>query len=60
VVHSRDDTLASYRPAEEAAARIPHAQLLAHDSGGHLMLGRDDATKAAVSAFLSAVPVPGP
>lgn len=53
IVHSRDDTLASFGPAESAAARIPHAQLLAHDSGGHLQLGRADETKAAVQAFLS-------
>jgi pimeloyl-ACP methyl ester carboxylesterase len=53
IVHSRDDTLASFGPAEAAASRIPDAQLLAHDSGGHLMLGRDAETRAAVSAFLS-------
>jgi pimeloyl-ACP methyl ester carboxylesterase len=53
IVHSRDDTLASFGPAEAAASRIPHAQLLAHDSGGHLQLGRDAATRAALSAFLS-------
>jgi pimeloyl-ACP methyl ester carboxylesterase len=53
VVHSRDDTLASFERAEAAAARIPHAQLLAHDTGGHLMLGRDDETSRAVTAFLS-------
>jgi pimeloyl-ACP methyl ester carboxylesterase len=53
IVHSRDDTLAAFGPAEAAAARIPHAQLLAHHSGGHLQLGRDDETQAAVQAFLS-------
>lgn len=52
IVHSRDDTLASFRPAESAAARIPHAQLLAHASGGHLQLGRVEETQAAVQAFL--------
>lgn len=54
IVHSRDDTLASFEPAEAAASRIPHAQLLAHDSGGHLMLGRDTETNEAVRAFLAA------
>jgi pimeloyl-ACP methyl ester carboxylesterase len=53
IVHSRDDTLASFGPAESAAARIPHARLLAHDSGGHLQLGRADETQNAVQAFLS-------
>ena len=53
IVHSRDDTLASFGPAESAAARIPHARLLAHDSGGHLQLGREAETQDAVQAFLS-------
>jgi pimeloyl-ACP methyl ester carboxylesterase len=53
IVHSRDDTLASFGPAESAAARIPHAQLLAHDSGGHLQLGRVDETQEAGQAFLA-------
>lgn len=52
IVHSRDDTLASFEPAESAAARIPHAQLLAHDTGGHLQLGRADQTRHAVQVFL--------
>jgi pimeloyl-ACP methyl ester carboxylesterase len=57
IVHSRDDTLATFGPAESAAARIPHARLLAHDSGGHLQLGRADETRDAVQAFLS-LPTP--
>jgi pimeloyl-ACP methyl ester carboxylesterase len=60
IVHSRDDTLASFGPAESAAARIPHAQLLAHDSGGHLQLGRVDETQDAVQAFLSLPTQPTP
>jgi pimeloyl-ACP methyl ester carboxylesterase len=53
IVHCRDVPIASFGPAEAAASRIEHAQLLAHDSGGHLMLGRGAETRAAVSAFLS-------
>ena len=60
IVHSRDDTLASFGPAESAAARIPHARLLAHDSGGHLQLGRVDETQDAVQAFLSLPTQPTP
>jgi pimeloyl-ACP methyl ester carboxylesterase len=60
IVHSRDDTLASFGPAEAAAARIPHARLLAHDSGGHLQLGRADETRDAVRAFLSLTTQPTP
>lgn len=53
IVHSSDDTLASFEPAAAAASRIPNAQLLAHDTGGHLMLGRGDETARVVRAFLS-------
>jgi pimeloyl-ACP methyl ester carboxylesterase len=60
IVHSRDDTLASFEPAESAASRIPHAQLLALDSGGHLMLGREDETQEVVRAFLSPATRPTP
>jgi len=60
IVHSRDDTLASFVPAESAAARIPHASLLAHDTGGHLQLGRVDETQDAVQAFLSLPTQPTP
>ena len=54
IVHCRDDELASFGPAGAAAARIPHAQLLAHASGGHLMLGRESANRSAVAEFLAA------
>jgi pimeloyl-ACP methyl ester carboxylesterase len=60
IVHSRDDTLASFGPAESAAARIPDARLLAHDSGGHLQLGRLVETRDAVQAFLSLPTQPTP
>jgi pimeloyl-ACP methyl ester carboxylesterase len=60
VVHSRDDTLASFAPAAAAASRIPRARLVAHDTGGHLMLGRDDETAEAVRAFLGAPARSGP
>lgn len=53
VVHSRDDTLASFQPAKKAASRIPGARLLAHETGGHLMLGREHETQDVVGAFLS-------
>jgi pimeloyl-ACP methyl ester carboxylesterase len=58
VVHSRDDTLASFEPAGAAASRIPHAQLLAHDTGGHLMLGRESETQDTVRTFLSSATLP--
>jgi pimeloyl-ACP methyl ester carboxylesterase len=57
IVHSSDDTLASYDVARNAAQRIPGARLVTHTSGGHLMLGQDTATRAALEAFLAATSV---
>jgi pimeloyl-ACP methyl ester carboxylesterase len=53
IVHSRDDTLAPFEPARLAAARIPLAHLVAHESGGHLMLGRATEAGRAVGEFLA-------
>lgn len=52
IVHARDDTMASYASAEAAARRIPSAQLVSHEAGGHLMLGQHDKSQAAVMTFL--------
>jgi pimeloyl-ACP methyl ester carboxylesterase len=52
IVHARDDTMASYAGAEAAARRIPGAQLVSHEGGGHLMLGQHDKSQAAVMTFL--------
>ncbi len=54
IVHSRDDTLASYDAADAAARRIPGCRLITHLRGGHLMLGQDEANRAALAAFLGA------
>ena len=45
--------MASYASAAKAAARIPGARLVTHPRGGHLMLGQQEATKAAVLNFLT-------
>jgi pimeloyl-ACP methyl ester carboxylesterase len=55
VVHSRDDTMASYASAEAAAERISGARLVSHPRGGHLMLGQQDASRVAVTDFLDSV-----
>lgn len=52
VVHSQDDTMASYASARAAAQRIPGALLVTHPSGGHLMLGQHAVTQRAVLDFL--------
>ena len=55
VVHARDDTMASCASAEAAVKRIPGARLVVHPRGGHLMLGQQATTGAAVSDFLGSL-----
>lgn len=52
IVHTRDDPLASYDAAAEAATRIPASTLVTLDSGGHLQLGQSARIRAEISAFL--------
>jgi pimeloyl-ACP methyl ester carboxylesterase len=41
IVHTKDDQLASHEASRRAAGRIPGAQFISLDSGGHMMLGQD-------------------
>jgi pimeloyl-ACP methyl ester carboxylesterase len=52
VISARDDDLAPYRFAAEAARRIPTATLVSVDDGGHLFMGRDVEGRAAIAAFV--------
>ena len=52
IVSARDDLFNTLPAAEVAAARIPNARLIAYDTGGHLLVGRAEQTRAAVRAFL--------
>lgn len=53
IVHSRDDAMASYEAARNAADRIPGARLVSLERGGHLMLGQEDVIRRHVSEFLA-------
>lgn len=53
LVHAMDDPLASYEAAAAASARIPSAQLLSLQSGGHLQLGQSAVVRHEVDAFLA-------
>lgn len=53
ILHARDDPLASYEAAASAAQRIPGAQLISLDSGGHLGLGQTERMRTAISDFLA-------
>jgi pimeloyl-ACP methyl ester carboxylesterase len=52
VINARDDTLAPYRFAAEAAARIPGAKLASIETGGHRFLGHDAEVRDAIGAFV--------
>jgi pimeloyl-ACP methyl ester carboxylesterase len=54
IVHATDDPLASYDAAAEAAGRIPGAELVSLDSGGHLQLGQTERVRAELATFLAA------
>jgi pimeloyl-ACP methyl ester carboxylesterase len=54
-VHARDDLLVSYDLAQRAAARVPGAQLVTIQRGGHLMLGgHGEFVASSVFGFLTA------
>jgi pimeloyl-ACP methyl ester carboxylesterase len=52
VVHARDDHLAPYRFAADAASRIPGATLVTIERGGHLFMGHDDQVRESIRAFV--------
>jgi predicted alpha/beta-fold hydrolase len=53
IVHAKDDPLASHDAARRAADRIPGAHLVSPESGGHLILGHDDAVRIELAAFVA-------
>ena len=57
IVHAKDEPLGSYDAARSAAGRIPGARLVSLERGGHLMLGQEEAVRAALAAFWA---TPGP
>ena len=55
VLHARDDGLVGFAHAEHAASRIPGAELMAFETGGHYLLGHYDEIERRLIAFLSEV-----
>lgn len=54
VIAVRDDLFNTLPSAEHAARRIPGAELVVYDSGGHLLVGRWEDAGARVHRFLAA------
>jgi pimeloyl-ACP methyl ester carboxylesterase len=53
LIHAKDDPLVSYDAAERAANRIPGAQLVSLDSGGHLIVGQTKTVRNELASFFS-------
>jgi pimeloyl-ACP methyl ester carboxylesterase len=54
IVSARDDGFNTLPAADFAASKIPSAKLIVYDTGGHLLVGRQQAVRAAVRSFLAA------
>jgi pimeloyl-ACP methyl ester carboxylesterase len=51
VVHAVDDGLQSYGHGENTATRVPDAEFLSYEQGGHLLLLQLDDVREKVAAF---------
>lgn len=51
-ISARDDGFGTYAGAEYTASRIPGARFIGYDSGGHLLVGRDEAVRDAIAGWL--------
>lgn len=58
LIHAKDDPLASYDAAVQAAQRIPGSTLVSLDTGGHLSLGQTDRVRTRIEEFLTKYSVP--
>ncbi|HET8595112.1 MAG TPA: alpha/beta hydrolase [Intrasporangium sp.] len=55
IIHFRDDTGAPFAGAQTLAQRIPHAETLFLDHGGHLGLGHHPEVETTLHRFLHEV-----
>ncbi len=53
IVSARDDLFNTLPSAEFAASKIPGAQLIVYNSGGHLLVGHEQDVRTAVRTFLN-------
>jgi pimeloyl-ACP methyl ester carboxylesterase len=52
IVNAVDDPLTLYKNARSAAERIPGANLVTIEDGGHMLLGHQDTIRSDIAAFL--------
>jgi pimeloyl-ACP methyl ester carboxylesterase len=58
VVSARDDGFGTYAGAQYTASRIAGAKFMGFDRGGHLLVGHDDAVRAAIVELLKGQAAP--
>ena len=51
-ISARDDGFGTYAGAEYTASRIPGARFIGYASGGHLLVGRDEAARDAIVGWV--------
>jgi pimeloyl-ACP methyl ester carboxylesterase len=56
IAHTKDDQLASHDASKRAAERIPGAQFVSLESGGHLMIGQQKTQREALARFFAETP----
>jgi 2-hydroxy-6-oxonona-2,4-dienedioate hydrolase len=54
IIHARDDQITPLATAEFTAGRLPDAEVLILDTGGHLLLGHHLAVRGRIADFLAA------
>ena len=52
-MHTKDDGLQPYGHGQNTAARVPGAQLVAYERGGHLLALQIDDAREKVTAFVA-------
>ena len=52
IASARDDGFGTFDRSQYAASRIPGARFVGFDTGGHLLIGRQDALRAALAEWL--------
>ncbi len=52
IIHARDDRITPFSTAAFTAEQVPGAQMLALDTGGHLLLGHHDTVRQRIAEFL--------
>jgi pimeloyl-ACP methyl ester carboxylesterase len=53
-ISARDDGFGTYAGAEYTASRVPGAKFIGYGSGGHLLVGHDEAVRDAIAGWLRA------